>query len=247
MPHEDAPLHERAKQSDYGLYLLGASLPEGLRTPIWKISLLINELDSLVNSTTEEMIGHIRLAWWREHIDAILSDADMTPAHPTLIELVDVIPQIKPAIWEQFFDKYAHKLNTPTEHTETLFQSPSLHLIEALTTETPISENIKTLWVAGELAISKVTPHLHYRYDMALPESEEKEGKLAHVIYDFFPNCINRKEKDIKYNKIERLCLAIATDRIQRLKRSKGNMNHHNMMRPSVFLPFKLWCCARKP
>lgn len=247
MTMQDAPLAIRAKHADYGLYLLGASIAGDLRQKIWILSLLYNELNSLINSTSEEMVGHIRLAWWREHIEALHHDADaVSPAHPLLIELTPLISEIALDAWSDFFDYYATLLSTSHEAPLTLMPSPILELLEKSPPRQPIDSAIKTLWSAGELAISKVTPHLHYRYDMALIQSDNKEEPLIKAISDHHKLLKKYSKNTNKYSNLEKYCLCISSDRIMRISRSKYVMHHVTMLRPSVMLPFKLWLCTLK-
>lgn len=248
MTTQDAPLAERAKQADYGLYLLGATFRDESRQKIWILSLLYNELNSLVNSTSEEMVGHIRLAWWREHVEALHSDAEaMSPAHPILIELAPIISELSLEAWNDFFDYYSNMLSASHDSSLAFSPSPIMQLLEKCDPKQPIDDAIKTLWSAGELAISKVTPHLHYRYDMALAQSNNDEELIIKEAVHHHSTFKRNQNKISKYNRLERICICISTDRIMSLTHSKNCMHNPSMLRPSAMLPLKLWFHSREP
>ena len=79
------------RRRDRDRYLALLYAPVGLRPALFALHGLDLELASVVVGTTEEMIGEIRLAWWREALEGL--DAGRVPAQPLLEVLAgDVVP-----------------------------------------------------------------------------------------------------------------------------------------------------------
>lgn len=72
------------------LYWLGLFVPEAVRTRLYKVYALECELAHVKHSVTEEMIGNIRFAWWREHVEA-LYDGQVRGGHPVLEALKEEV------------------------------------------------------------------------------------------------------------------------------------------------------------
>jgi hypothetical protein len=243
-------LAERSKNASYELYLLGAALPPIECDCIWILSLLYKELNDIVNSTTEEMIGHIRLAWWREQIEALHNqhrEHDVN-THPILSEGASCFSRVKTDTWADFFSLYNEFLSTDSTTMQSdILPSPLMIIApEIVTPYTPIHETTQKLWAAGETAIAKVSPPLHYRYDMALKNLEADESQLIHQLLLIYHNFLS-ENKLHNYNRLERLLLRISCDRLHRLARSNGSMHHPKMMRSSALLPLRLWRERQKP
>jgi phytoene synthase len=79
----------KARDRDRWLACLYA--PAGARPGLIALMALDLELAQLVVTTTEPMLGEIRLAWWRERLEGL--DAGQVPAQPLLAALADhVLP-----------------------------------------------------------------------------------------------------------------------------------------------------------
>ena len=80
------------KARDRDRYLSVLYAPAELRQALMALWGLDLELDQVVAGTTDAMIGQIRLAWWREALDAL--DSGKVPAQPLLQLLAaEVVPR----------------------------------------------------------------------------------------------------------------------------------------------------------
>ena len=75
------------RERDLDRYLATLYAPPAARAGILALHALDLELTEVVRSTTEPMLGQIRLAWWREQLQAL--DGGARPAHPVLEALAD--------------------------------------------------------------------------------------------------------------------------------------------------------------
>ncbi len=75
---------------DRDRYLCVLYAPAPLRPALFALHGFDLELASIVESTTEPMIGEIRLAWWREAAEAI--DRGVVPAQPLLQVIAAELP-----------------------------------------------------------------------------------------------------------------------------------------------------------
>jgi 15-cis-phytoene synthase len=82
----------RVRDRDRDRYLATLYAPAAARPALFALHALDIELAAVVDSTTEPMLGQIRLAWWREQLQAL--DAGAMPAQPTLAALAaEVVPR----------------------------------------------------------------------------------------------------------------------------------------------------------
>lgn len=75
------------RERDLDRYLATLYAPPAARAGMLALHALDLELAEVARSTTEPMLGQIRLAWWREQLQSL--DAGGRPAHPVLGALVD--------------------------------------------------------------------------------------------------------------------------------------------------------------
>jgi phytoene synthase len=81
----------RVASSDRDRYLAVLHAPAAARAGLFALFALDLELAQVVASTTEPLLGEIRLAWWREQLDRL--DTAPAPAQPTLAALkADAVP-----------------------------------------------------------------------------------------------------------------------------------------------------------
>jgi len=71
------------KTQDYPRFLQCAFLPEALQVVAYSYYALDAELRHIHQHVTEEMIGHIRYAWWSESVEAL----PIARQHPVLMAL----------------------------------------------------------------------------------------------------------------------------------------------------------------
>lgn len=73
-------------------YIATLYAPPAARAALFALHALDLELAAVVRTTTEAMLGQIRLAWWREHLAGL--DAGERPAQPVLQAIAsDVLPR----------------------------------------------------------------------------------------------------------------------------------------------------------
>jgi phytoene synthase len=85
----DAPdaIAAQVRERDLDRYLAALYAPAAVRPALLALHALDLELAEVVRTTTEPMLGQIRLAWWREQLQAL--DAGARPAQPVLAALAD--------------------------------------------------------------------------------------------------------------------------------------------------------------
>jgi len=80
------------RERDRERYLATLYAPAAARAALFGLHALDLELAEIVRTTTEPMLGQIRLAWWREQLQAL--DAGTRSAQPVLLGLAGhVLPQ----------------------------------------------------------------------------------------------------------------------------------------------------------
>ncbi|OSZ69044.1 hypothetical protein CAP39_09605 [Sphingomonas sp. IBVSS1] len=97
----------KARDRDRWLACLYA--PAGARPGLIALMALDCELAQLVVTTTEPMLGEIRLAWWRERLEGL--DAGEVPAQPLLAALAaHVLPMVTGAALAGLEDRWIDML-----------------------------------------------------------------------------------------------------------------------------------------
>jgi phytoene synthase len=76
---------DRVRTADRDRYLATLFAPASARAGLFALHALDLELAQVVATTTEPLLGEIRLAWWREQLDRL--DSGTVPAQPTLAAL----------------------------------------------------------------------------------------------------------------------------------------------------------------
>lgn len=72
MPNEDSSklsLRQQAREQDYERYLLALLQPEKYHDHLWALLCFASEIARIPDLVSQEMVGLIRLAWWRERLD----------------------------------------------------------------------------------------------------------------------------------------------------------------------------------
>lgn len=88
--HDDSA--DLVRDRDKDRYLANLYAPEAVRPALFALHALDLELAEVVRTTTEPMLGQIRLAWWREQLQEL--DAGARPAQPVLTALAEhVLPR----------------------------------------------------------------------------------------------------------------------------------------------------------
>lgn len=77
------------RERDLDRYLATLYAPPAARVGILALHALDLELAEVARSTTEPMLGQIRLAWWREQLQGL--DAGTRPAQPVLTALAETV------------------------------------------------------------------------------------------------------------------------------------------------------------
>lgn len=98
--HNETILTLRAR--DYGRFLCVQLARSAQRPALYTIAAFHAELAHIAHSVSEPLIGHIRLAWWRETLDEI-SAGKPPRAHPlaqALAELLAAHPDLAPLLYQ---------------------------------------------------------------------------------------------------------------------------------------------------
>lgn len=82
-------LAERLRAADLDRYLATLYAPAEARASLFALHALDLELAEVVRTTTQPMVGLIRLAWWREALEKL--DRAPPPAQPLLIALSETV------------------------------------------------------------------------------------------------------------------------------------------------------------
>ncbi|MDI9408224.1 MAG: squalene/phytoene synthase family protein [Candidatus Pacebacteria bacterium] len=82
--------------SDYELRLLALTVRQESRVAASAVLALAQELVAIPDRVSEELLGHIRLQWWRDQIEQ--GRASESPILPDLLTLINSQPQIQPQI-----------------------------------------------------------------------------------------------------------------------------------------------------
>ncbi len=92
MSETELQLAERVRVTDRDRWLATLYAPEAVRPALIVVHALDLELAKVAATTTEPMLGEIRLAWWRERLDGL--DRGEVPAQPVLQALArEVLPR----------------------------------------------------------------------------------------------------------------------------------------------------------
>ena len=83
------PVVALVRERDRDRYVATLWAPARARAGLFALHALDLELMAVVRSTTEPMLGQIRLAWWRERLEGL--DAGTVPAQPVLQALAAAV------------------------------------------------------------------------------------------------------------------------------------------------------------
>lgn len=97
---------DMVRAHDRDLYLLALFVPAAKREGLLSLYALATELSHLRHMVSEEMIGHIRYAWWRETLEALYAGTPR-PGHPVLEALQPQLAQLPQAHLMALVEAYA--------------------------------------------------------------------------------------------------------------------------------------------
>lgn len=123
---------ELLKRSDYELYIFSLFLPARLRPGAWAVLALNAELASIPQKAHEPLAQAMRLAWWREQLEALY--AGKPPRnHDIVLELASYIQRgdLPKKEWDRLLDAYGRRMEGE-EATVGDRVAPWLHLLAAL-------------------------------------------------------------------------------------------------------------------
>lgn len=127
------------RQSDYELYLFSLFLPRSMRESAWAILAICTEWEAIARKTREPLAGTMRLAWWREQLDALHEGAP-PPPHPALEALSRLMAKtsLPRGEWDRLLAAQARMLEEAPPAADAEFiawaaetTAPWLHLIAA--------------------------------------------------------------------------------------------------------------------
>ncbi len=140
------------READRDRWLATLYAPEPVRPALLAVHALDLELAKVVATTTEPMIGRIRLAWWRERLEALEREV---PAQPVLQALAaDVLPHgVSGAMLAGFEDAWLALLDgDDTGHIGLRGSAVGRVLAKLLGGDEATGAVLLTNWAAGEMA-----------------------------------------------------------------------------------------------
>lgn len=146
------------KARDHDRWLACLYAPAPLRPGLMALFALDCELAQLVATTSEPMIGEIRLAWWRERLEEL--DQGRAPAQPLLQALLaDVLPLVAGVELAKLEDRWLPLIGTsevPAAHVEGggLLFALAARLLGGDPAE---GRALGRLWVLGEPATGRTS------------------------------------------------------------------------------------------
>ncbi len=159
----DDPVAALVRERDRDRYVATLWAPAAARAGLFALHALDLELMAVVRTTTEPMLGQIRLAWWRERLEGL--DAGAVPAQPVLEALAaHVLPAgVTGASLTGLEDAMLALLAAPrdiAQHVQqrgrTLFGAAAAVLGQGA----DVAWQLGDLWASGEVARLGETPPL---------------------------------------------------------------------------------------
>jgi hypothetical protein len=86
------------RAGDYDRFLAIQLAPAAARQALYTAALLSIELSHIAETVSEPMLGHIRLAWWREALEEI--EAGKTPRKHPLVEALAALHRAHPGVMQ---------------------------------------------------------------------------------------------------------------------------------------------------
>jgi phytoene/squalene synthetase len=107
-------------------------MPEPQRESLLALYALNIELLHIPAKISEEMIGHIRYAWWQERVEG-LYNGDVPQGHPVLVALTGAAPHVPQTRLVALVEEYReHYPEPPQRHNEAV-DAAAADLVQALT------------------------------------------------------------------------------------------------------------------
>lgn len=123
---------DQLRAHDRDLYLLALFVPEPARGRLIPLYALASELAHIRHLVREEMIGHIRYAWWRETLAGLYAGRPR-PGHPVLEALQ---PQLESSgcpepLVMALLEAYAAPFPDPPQGEDAALEALTLHWLSA--------------------------------------------------------------------------------------------------------------------
>lgn len=110
---------------DRELYALALLAPENARSGLLALYALDADLAHIRHRVKEEMIGHIRYAWWRETLEKCYTGSPRQ-GHPVLEALQPMLPHIPETLLQTLVAAYAETFPEPPKNAEKALEALSL-------------------------------------------------------------------------------------------------------------------------
>lgn len=128
---------ELVKTHDRRRFMLSLFVPPPVRESLWVLYALDVELAHIRRAVQEEMIGHIRLSWWQEALEALYAGT-LRQGHPILEAL---FPLVQAATWPEesllaLVKDYREHFPNPPQHNAERIESLSCQLLQKDSPET---------------------------------------------------------------------------------------------------------------
>ena len=117
---------------DRDLFLRSMFVPPSARESLLAVYALVVELDKIPSIVSEEMIGHIRYAWWQEALEGLYAGQGK-PGHPVLEALAPLVSsgQLPQDLLMPLIENYRAHFPAPPPDKHALLKTLSLALIPA--------------------------------------------------------------------------------------------------------------------
>jgi phytoene/squalene synthetase len=252
-------LARRAREEDYERYLLSLFAPASAQPHLWSLLCFAVEIARIPEIVSQEMVGLIRLAWWRERLDEAYAGQPL-PTHDILHGIAAFLRACNPprawfdamitarqeqlgrTEWESFdvFERFARD----TAGSLAALMSYAVARDEAAATR---AADIGTAY--GMLGLVRATPAALQRGVFLLPE-------IGHV-YRAHPEALPAASREVSariracaeellresvaYDAVTRRLQLLGRLWCRRLARAGDDAFHTRLQMPLPFLPMRLW------
>ena len=140
---------------DRDLFLRSLFAPSDMREPLLAVYALIVELDKIPSMVSEEMIGHIRYAWWQEMVEG-LYEGKVPHGHPVMEALASLIKaeRLPKQLLLPLVEVYREAYPVPPANKDAIITNVSTTLLQSLSAEA----------VAAWISADKTIVGHHRRY-----------------------------------------------------------------------------------
>jgi phytoene synthase len=182
-PEPAALVADELKARDRDIWLACLYAPAGARAGLMALFALDCELAQLVASTTEPMIGEIRMAWWRERLQDL--DAGRAPAQPLLQALLsDALPVLRGNELADLEERWLGLIGSDIVPDAHICGGGQLFALAArlLGGDVAEADALGRLWAAGDMPADRTSAPLRLLRGLAnLSARDAGRGRAGHA------------------------------------------------------------------